>query len=82
MNKRILSILLTGLLLYGCGETVLEPLLGRVLDSMYWFYDYHFTILPVLFTVLVFVILGVLIPMALYGQTAKQSVVEQLMEAE
>jgi putative ABC transport system permease protein len=61
---------------------VLEPLAGKVLDSMYWFYDYHFTILPVLLTIPVFVILGVLIPMALYGQAAKQSVVERLREAE
>jgi putative ABC transport system permease protein len=57
---------------------VLEPLAGKVLDSMYWFYDYHFTILPVLLTIPVFVILGVLMPMVLYGQAAKQSVVERL----
>jgi putative ABC transport system permease protein len=61
---------------------VLEPLAGKVLDNMYWFYDYHFTILPVLLTIPVFLILGVLIPMALYGQAAKQSVVERLREAE
>jgi putative ABC transport system permease protein len=61
---------------------VLEPLAGKVLDSIYWFYDYHFTILPVLLTIPVFVILGALIPMALYGQAAKQSVVERLREAE
>jgi putative ABC transport system permease protein len=72
-----LSSVVTALIL----SLVLEPLLGKVLDSMYWFYDYHFTILPVLFTVPVFVILGVLIPMTLYGQAAKQSVVERLREA-
>jgi putative ABC transport system permease protein len=60
---------------------VLEPLAGKVLASMYWFYDYHFTIFPVLLTIPVFVVLGVLIPMALYGQAAKQSVVERLREA-
>jgi putative ABC transport system permease protein len=49
---------------------------------MYWFYDYHFTIFPVLLTIPVFVVLGVLIPMALYGQAARQSVVERLREAE
>jgi putative ABC transport system permease protein len=61
---------------------VLEPLAGKVLASMYWFYDYHFTIFPVLLTIPVFVVLGVLIPMALYGQAARQSVVERLREAE
>jgi putative ABC transport system permease protein len=61
---------------------VLMPLLGNVLGEIYWFCEYQFTILPIVIVIPVFVILGVLIPRVLYGQAAKQSVVERLREAE
>jgi putative ABC transport system permease protein len=61
---------------------VIEPLAGNALGSMYWFFDYRFTILPVFLTVPAFLLLGWLIPAVLYGQAEKQSVVERLREAE
>lgn len=58
------------------------PLIGNLLGSMFWFFDYHLTITPVLCTIPVFVLLGWLIPAALYGQSTRHSVVERLREAE
>ena len=59
---------------------VLGPLAGKMLGSMFWFFDYQFTILPVLLTIPMFLLLGWLIPTVLYGQAAKQSVIEQLRD--
>lgn len=61
---------------------VLDPLAGKMLGSMFWFFDYQFTILPVLLTIPMFLLLGWLIPTVLYGQAAKQSVIEQLRDTQ
>lgn len=61
---------------------VLGPLAGKMLGSMFWFFDYQFTILPVLLTIPTFLLLGWLIPTVLYGQAAKQSVIEQLRDTQ
>ena len=37
------------------------PLAGKMLGSMFWFFEYRFTILPVLLTIPVFLLLGWLI---------------------
>ena len=56
------------------------PLAGKMLGSMFWFFEYRFTILPVLLTIPVFLLLGWLIPCMMYNNVAKHSVVEQLRE--
>lgn len=61
---------------------LLYPLLGNLLETMFWFFRAHFTVLPVLITVPVFAFLGFAIPSVVYQQTSKQSVVERLREAE
>ena len=58
------------------------PLAGKMLGSMFWFFEYRFTILPVLLTIPVFLLLGWLIPCMMYDNTAKCSVVEQLRDAQ
>ena len=60
----------------------INPLAGRLLEHAYWFYRYHYTIAPVLLLVPAFVLLGYAIPALMYRQTARQSVVERLREAE
>ena len=55
---------------------------GRLPENGYWFYRYHYTILPVLMILPVFVLLGCGIPTMMYRQASKQSVVERLREAE
>ncbi len=59
---------------------IIGPLAGNMMNTIFWFYEYHFTITPVLAVIPVFVLLGWLIPAVLYGQTNKQSVVERLRE--
>lgn len=56
------------------------PLAGKMLGSMFWFFEYRFTILPVLLTIPVFLLLGWLIPCMMYNNVAKHNVVEQLRE--
>jgi len=52
------------------------PLAGKMLGSMFWFFEYRFTIQPVLLTIPVFLLLGWLIPCMMYDNAAKCSVVE------
>lgn len=58
------------------------PLLGNMLGSMFWFFEYQFTILPVLATIPLFLLLGWLIPCMMYNDTAKCSIVEQLRDTQ
>ncbi|WP_235229420.1 ABC transporter permease [Oscillibacter valericigenes] len=59
-----------------------NPLVGRLLESAYWFYSCRYTITPVLLIVPVFALLGYAIPAVMYRQAARQSVVERFREAE
>lgn len=61
---------------------LLNPLIGKLLEKMFWFFSYHFTILPVLIVIPVFVLLGVMLPLMIYKFTAKKSIVERLRETE
>lgn len=61
---------------------ILGPLTGGIMNDIFWFYEYHFSITPVLVVVPIFVLMGWLIPAVLYGEAQKRSVVERLREAE
>ena len=63
-------------------SVLLNPLAGSLLETMFWFFSAHFTIIPVLLMLPIFALLGYGIPAILYRQAAKQSVVERLREAE
>lgn len=54
------------------------PLMGKVMGSMFWFFTYHFTILPILIMTPVFILLGVILPLISYKFTNKQTIVERL----
>lgn len=58
------------------------PLLGNMPGSMFWFFEYQFTILPVLATIPLFLLLGWLIPCMMYNNAAKCSIVEQLRDTQ
>ena len=66
----------------GLLSAAVNPLAGRLLENGYWFYRYHYTILPVLLMLPVFVLLGCGIPAIMYRQASRQSVMERLREAE
>ena len=61
---------------------VLSPLASNALESIFWFFTYHFTITPVLLLLPVFVLLGLLVPLGIYMTAAKSTIVERLRETE
>ena len=89
-NKQLKAMLIYEGLFYALGSSVaalilsilLNPLIGKMLESMFWFFSANFTILPCLLVIPIFALFGWLIPSILYGQAAKQSVVERLRESE
>ncbi len=58
------------------------PLVAVVLSKMFWFFSYHFTILPVLCLVPVFAALGAGLPLMMYHYVSKHSIVERLRQTE
>lgn len=58
------------------------PMIGTVLESMFWFFNYRINIVPILAVAPFFLLLGVAIPLVSYKYVAKRSVVERLREAE
>lgn len=89
-NSQLKSMLILEGLLYSLGSVFIalilsvavNPLVGKMLENMFWFFRPHFTIVPVLITIPIFMLLGWLIPTILYGQAARQSIVERLRETE
>lgn len=63
-------------------SVVMAPPASRILESMFWFFTYNFTVLPVILVAPVFVILGAVLPLMTYHFVSKHSVVERLREAE
>ncbi len=61
---------------------ILNPLVAKALETMFWFFTPAFTITPVLLVFPVFCLLGWSIPVIMYRHTVKQSVVQRLRAAE
>ena len=59
-----------------------SPILGTVMNSMFWFVTYRFTAAPVLGALPVFLLLGALVPLAVYRAAARRTIVERLRETE
>lgn len=72
----LLAVLLSLIL-----SLALGPLMGSV-GSVFWFFTYRFTILPVVIVLPVFLALGALVPLLVYRTVAKHTIVERLREAE
>lgn len=89
-NRQLKSMLIYEGLFYALSASLaalilsllLSPLASSLLESIFWFFSANFTIVPVLIAIPVFMLLGWLIPSVMYGQSAKQSIVERLREAE
>ena len=61
---------------------VINPLVGDLLENMFWFFSAKFTIVPVIITIPIFALLGWLVPHVMYNHAAKCSVVEQLRDTQ
>ena len=89
-NRQLKAMLVWEGLMYTLGSGIaalvlcllLNPLVGRLMETMFWFFSAHFTILPVLLTLPLFALLGYAIPAIMYTHTAKQSIVQRLRETE
>lgn len=58
------------------------PFINNLLSDMFWFFTYHFTVMPILIVTPVFILLGIMLPLIVYRYVAKKSIVERLREAE
>lgn len=59
-----------------------RPALESTVSSMFWFFTYRFTLLPVLCVIPIFIALGIFLPLASYRSIAKQTIVERLRVGE
>ena len=59
-----------------------SPLLSIVLGSMFWFFTFRFTVLPILLVAPIFVIFGITLPLSVYRFVSRHSIVERLRETE
>ena len=62
-------------------SVVINPLVGDLLENMFWFFSAKFTIAPVVIAMPIFALLGWLIPSITYGHSAKFSIVDRLRES-
>ena len=62
-------------------SAALGPLMGSFC-SVFWFFTYRFTVLPVLVVTPLFLLLGLLVPLLTYRSVARFTIVERLREAE
>lgn len=61
---------------------ILAPSISNVLSSMFWFYNYHFTILPILCILPIFLAFGIVIPLVVYRVMVKQTLVDRIRDSE
>ena len=61
---------------------IMGPVIGKALESMFWFFSYHINVVPILAVAPFFLLLGVMIPLISYKNVVRRSVVERLREAE
>ena len=61
-----------------CLSAVTGLVIQSVLGSMFWFFTYRFTLLPVLLVTPVFLLLGAGVPLLTYRTIARQSIVERI----
>ena len=89
-RKQMQNMLIYESLFYTLGSSVIALVLSillyattaHLLETMLWFFQAHFTILPVLLMIPVFLLLGIGIPSVVYHQTVRHSIVEQLRDLE
>lgn len=63
-------------------SVMMSPLLGKLMEKMFWFFSARFNVIPALAAIPLFALLGWLIPTAMHKQAMKYSVVERLRDTE
>ena len=57
---------------------IIEPIAGRMLENMFWFYSYRFTLKGIFITAPVFLAAGAVLPVLLYRGISRRSIIERL----
>lgn len=57
---------------------IIEPIAGRMLENMFWFYSYRFTLKGMFITAPVFLAAGAVLPALLYRGISRRSIIERL----
>lgn len=57
---------------------IIEPIAGRMLENMFWFYSYRFTLKGIFITAPVFLAAGAVLPALLYRGISRGSIIERL----
>lgn len=88
-GKQLKTMLVCEGLFYTAGAVVTAVLLNllsipmsSVLEKLFWFCEYQFTLIPMAVAVPVFVVIGVVVPVITYKIFVKKSVVERLRKRE
>lgn len=89
-GKQLKTMLATEGLLYSIGSVVLAlvltfaagPLVASVLESMFWFFSFRPTFVPILIVAPIFALLGILVPLIVYRSVSSHSIVERLRNTE
>ena len=85
-EKQLRSMLIyEGLLYAACAillsivlSIIIEPIAGRMLENMFWFYSYRFTLKGIFITAPVFLAAGAVLPALLYRGISRRSIIERL----
>ena len=59
-----------------------EPFMGKMIEKMFWFFRFQYTIGPVVLAALIFIVIGAGVPLVVYCVVGKQTIVERLRETE
>ena len=89
-NEQLKKMLLYEGLYYVCFTAIISFILGsllsisaiRAFNNIAKFFEYHFTILPFVAVLPVFLVIAFIVPLIAYHNAKKQSIVERLRDAE
>lgn len=88
-GKQLKTMLVYEGLIYTTGAVVTAVLLNllsismsSVVEKLFWFCEYKFTLIPIVVTVPLFVMIGVVVPTIMYRIFVKKSIVERLRKSE
>lgn len=88
-GRQLCTMLVWEGVIYICGAAIVSLLLslimipfGSLIEEIFTFCDYSFTILPLVAAIPVFAIMGTMIPAIAYKNLTKKSIVERLRENE
>ncbi len=56
--------------------------IGKVIGSIFWFFTYHFTLIPFMIITPIFLIMGIVVPYVVFGYAKQDSIVDELRNAD